>query len=72
MRVKNMRVVKVFLKIFLKFNFFFYMQKDIISKEHKELADLLTKMLELDPSKRIDCETALKHPFFSIKYKKLK
>ena len=46
--------------------------KDIISKEHKELADLLMKMLEIDPSKRIDCASALKHPFFSIKYKKIR
>ena len=51
---------------------FIYGNQEIIAKEHKELADLLMKMLEIDPSKRIDCPTALKHPFFSIKYKKVK
>ena len=28
-------------------------------------ADLIEKMLEWVPSKRISCEEALKHPFFS-------
>ncbi len=42
---------------------------DIISKEDPELKDLLEKMLEIDPKKRISCSKALKHDFFTIKYK---
>jgi len=30
----------------------------------KHIANLLEKLLEWDPNKRITCEEALKHPFF--------
>jgi len=36
-----------------------YKQADI-----KNIADLLEKLLEWDPNKRISCEDALKHAFF--------
>jgi len=32
---------------------------------HPEAMDLLTQMLQLEPSKRITIKTALEHPFFS-------
>lgn len=36
-------------------------------EEHALLLDLLTKMLQFDPSKRISVKEALKHPWFSFK-----
>lgn len=33
------------------------------SSEHKQLFDLIQKMLEYDVSKRITLEDAMKHPF---------
>lgn len=40
-----------------------------ISKIHDDLAfDLLAKMLEVDPEKRISAEKALKHDFFTEIY----
>jgi serine/threonine protein kinase len=45
--------------------------RDILpSKSYKDsdinnAADLIEKMLEWVPSKRISCEEALRHPFFS-------
>lgn len=49
-----------------------YMKKinEIISKDQPELADLLQKMLTIDPSNRIDCNEALNHPFFLKNYSK--
>ena len=32
--------------------------------EHRQLFDLVEKMLEYDPQHRISCSDALKHPFF--------
>jgi len=39
------------------------MMKD--SEEHRQLFDLIEKMLEYDPLHRIDLVDAMKHPFFS-------
>ncbi|XP_063635339.1 serine/threonine-protein kinase Doa isoform X7 [Cydia splendana] len=35
------------------------------SEEHRQLFDLITRMLEYEPSQRITLREALKHPFFS-------
>lgn len=43
---------------------------ELVSLDHPALNDLLKKLLEIDPNKRISCEEALKHPFFKMKYDK--
>ena len=40
-----------------------YMMKD--SEEHRQLFDLIEKMLEYDPVHRVSLIDAMKHPFFS-------
>lgn len=35
------------------------------SEEHRQLFDLIARMLEYEPSQRITLREALKHPFFS-------
>ena len=47
---------------------FFYTRN--IDNRNKELFDLLTKMLTVDPYERITAQEALKHPFFLIKFSK--
>ena len=34
--------------------------------EHVELFDLISRMLEYEPSGRITCAEALDHPFFKV------
>jgi len=36
-----------------------------VKYDNKDAMDLLEKMLELDPSKRIDVPTAIAHPYFA-------
>uniref|UniRef100_A0A3P9JU45 dual-specificity kinase n=1 Tax=Oryzias latipes TaxID=8090 RepID=A0A3P9JU45_ORYLA len=38
-------------------------------EDHRQLFDLIEKMMEYDPTKRITLEQALHHPFFSCFYK---
>lgn len=40
----------------------------ILYKTPPEAKDLLEKLLEVDPCKRIDCEEALQHAFVNNKY----
>ncbi|XP_074655990.1 serine/threonine-protein kinase Doa-like isoform X3 [Tubulanus polymorphus] len=42
--------------------FYRYMMND--SKEHRNLFDLIEKMLEYDPSQRLSLDESLQHPFF--------
>ena len=35
------------------------------SSEHEQLFDLIKKMMEFDPSKRLSMNQSLRHPFFS-------
>jgi len=41
-----------------------YMLSD--EEEHRQLMDLIEKMLEYDPDKRITLATALEHEFFNL------
>jgi len=43
--------------------------KDVIPSDYPELADLVQKMLIIDPNKRIKAWEALEHPFFKKHYK---
>ena len=42
--------------------------EEIIKPEHKALSNLLLKLFEIDPKKRISCKNALNHNFFQIDY----
>ena len=53
--------MKVYKVIFINRLLF---KKEIIPQEYKELIDLLDKMFEVDPTKRISCKEALNHEFF--------
>ena len=46
--------------------YFFSFQEFMLSQddEHELLFDLIQKMLEYEPAKRITLKEALKHPFF--------
>lgn len=46
--------------------YFFSFQEFMLSQdaEHELLFDLIEKMLQYDPAKRITLREALKHPFF--------
>uniref|UniRef100_A0A1A8J2T6 dual-specificity kinase n=1 Tax=Nothobranchius kuhntae TaxID=321403 RepID=A0A1A8J2T6_NOTKU len=39
------------------------------TEDHRQLFDLIEKMMEYDPTKRLSLEQALHHPFFSCLYK---
>eukprot|EP01016_Furgasonia_blochmanni_P056559 TRINITY_DN9668_c0_g1_i1.p1 TRINITY_DN9668_c0_g1~~TRINITY_DN9668_c0_g1_i1.p1 ORF type:complete len:183 (-),score=18.37 TRINITY_DN9668_c0_g1_i1:205-753(-) len=42
--------------------------EDVIPKQFPELRDLLHRLLEIDPHRRISCDDALRHNFFQINY----
>ncbi len=37
--------------------------------EHEELKDLVKKMMNVNPKRRISCQEALKHDFFNQEFK---
>lgn len=40
------------------------------SEEHQKLFDLVAKMMEYDPAKRLSLEQALRHPFLASYHKR--
>jgi CDC-like kinase len=42
------------------------------SADHEQLFDLVQKMLEYDPTKRLSLDQALRHPFFTCLLKATK
>ncbi|XP_038627492.1 dual specificity protein kinase CLK4 isoform X1 [Tachyglossus aculeatus] len=78
-RCKPLKVVKqkqpefsLILELQLSLDFSFPLQEFMLchDSEHENLFDLVRRMLEYDPNKRITLDEALQHPFFDLLKKK--